>query len=199
MRCLVQPWLEGNPASAQGQRERPPRRASAAAVDAVFALVSAPESEAEDPPGDRPAGAPASLQPQLKRKRGRPRRHGAPRLLDGAQRISEPQQPKRKRGRPRKSSPLPADLPDGGEGEGICAAAVSASSAELLPGSALPSLGLPKVPSLLMLSRLSGSGDLFTSLCRHASPRLQPMRRCDVRKAVAGWQAGSCLCKLFVK
>ena len=142
------------------QRERPPRRASAAAADAVFARVSAPEPEAEDPLEDPPAGPPADEQPQPKRKRGRPRKVEAPRQPGEALPDAGLPQPKRKRGRPRKVSLPPADMPSEGEGE--------AASAGLLPGSALPSLGLPKVPSALMPTRLSSSADLFAPMCRRA-------------------------------
>ena len=154
-------------ACAQWQSERPPRRASAEAADAVFALVSAPEPEVT-PPDDRPAGAPASMPPLLKRKRGRPRKAEAPRPPGDAPHDAGPQQPKRKRGRPRKQ-PLEAGAPgEGDSAEAACTAAASAGSAGLLPGSALPSLGLPEVPSLPMPSRLSGSGHLLTPLRRRA-------------------------------
>ena len=59
-----------------------------------------------------------------------------------------------------------------GQGGAVCALAVG--SVLLLPGSALPSLELPKVPSLPMHSRLSGSGDMFTPLCRRACSYARP-------------------------
>ena len=123
----------------------------------MFARVSAPEPEVEESPEDLAASAPADQQPQLKGKRGRPRKIEAPRPPGDAPPIAGPPQPKRKRGRPRKVSLPPADAPGKGECETLCAAAASAASAGLLVGSALPSLGLPKVPSLLMPSRLSES------------------------------------------
>lgn len=150
------------------QRERPPRRASAAAADTVFARVSAHEPEVEDPPEDLPAGAPAAQAPQLKRKRGRPRKTEAQRPPGEAPPSAGPPQPKRKRGRPRKAPTLPVNVLRKGQAEAVCAPAASVANALLLPGSALPSLELPKVPSLPTHSRLSGLADMFTPLCRRA-------------------------------
>ena len=135
----------------------------------MFANVSTPEPEAEDAPVIRPAGAPVNQQPLPRRKRGRPRKAEAPRPPCDAPHEAGAQQPKRKRGRPRKV-PLPvADVPSEGNGEqATCTVAASASSTGLLPGSALPSLGLPRVPSGLMASTMSGSADLFTPLRRRA-------------------------------
>ena len=101
-------------------------------------------------------------------------------MLDDALRMIEPHPPKRKRGRPRKVPAPAASAPGEAEGGVACAVAASSGSARLLPGSALPSLGLPTVPSLLLPARLSGSGDLFTPLCRRAPPRLQ-LRSCTTQ------------------
>lgn len=164
------------------RRERPPRRASAAAANAVFAQAAAPEPDPEDPPDPVAEAAAAALQP--KRKRGRPRKVEASPVAPTGEVAAPPLDAsppaKRKRGRPPKVREAPAEaagVSSGGEAAaaaaaaGVAAAAEAAAAAGLsgpggsLPVGSMPSLGLP---NFSLTSPQSGSLDLFAPWSRCA-------------------------------